>query len=227
MDSVLHEYDNSIILIAREPIEGRQALGPFAREHNVDPESLYNESEDYNKELFTGKLIYRVIDENGQPFTEGNVQIYNVDTKEYKYFDSKEDFYDNYDFLGKKMIEWRPHKVVLPIVNLTTYLYFRPLVNYDCNFTYKGDWYVLAGIDARNVDYIPNYSVLVNSVLGNEIEKPPRPEDVFRTPLELLQNYVMLDGTILWDVKEETVFKWYREVFTENDCNDFYLEYFW
>ncbi len=227
MDSDFYEYDNSIILIAKEPFEDARLLGPFAREHNVDPESLYNESEDYNKELFTGKLIYRVIDENGQPFKEGNVQIYNVDTKEYRYFKNKDDFYDNYDFLGKKMIEWRPHTIVLPIVNLTTYLYFRPLVNYDCNFMYKGDWYILAGINATNVDYIPNYSVLVNSVLGNEIEKPPRPEDVFHTPLELLENYVMLDGTRLWDIKEETVFKWYREVFTENDCNDFYLEFFW
>lgn len=104
-------------------------LGPFAKEPNVDPESLYNESEDYNKEILAGKLIYRVIDENGQPFTKGNVQIYNVDTKEYSYFDSEEDFYDNYDFLDKKVYEWLPHTISLPIVNLTTYLYFRPLVN--------------------------------------------------------------------------------------------------
>ena len=217
MDSDFHEYDNSIILIAREAIEGRQVLGPFAREHNVDPESLYNESEDYNKELFTGKLIYRVIDENGQPFKEGNVQVYNVYTKEYSYFDSEEDFYNNYDFLGKKMIEWRPHTIVLPIINLTTYLYFRPSLNYDCNFTYKGDWYIFAGDGTWTVDYGPNYCVLVNDTYDR-----PRPEDVFRTPLELLQNYVMLDGTRLWDVKEETVFKWYRDLFIDPVANEPY-----
>ena len=194
MDSDFHEYDNSIILIAREAIERRQVLGPFAREHNVDPESLYNESEDYNKELFTGKLIYRVIDEKGQPFKEGNVQVYNVDTKEYSYFGSEEDFYDNYYFLGKKMEEWLPHTIYLPIVNLTTYLYFRPLVNYDCNFMYKGNWYILAGDGTYTVDYEPNYCVLVNETYDR-----PRPEDVFHTPLELLENYVMLDGTRLWE----------------------------
>ena len=29
MDSVLHKYDNSIILIAKEPFEGARLLGPF------------------------------------------------------------------------------------------------------------------------------------------------------------------------------------------------------
>lgn len=61
----MHKYDNSLILIAKESFEDARILDRFAREHNVDSESLYNESEDYNKELFTGKLIYRVIDENG------------------------------------------------------------------------------------------------------------------------------------------------------------------
>lgn len=214
MSRHLYRFDNKICCVFKETLKHEITLthGLYDRlnENNIDVMDIYNTSANYDHNLLEGKFIYRTFDEQGNPFSLGMIQIYNVDTKETHYFKNKEDYLNNFMFKGRHITEWFDERKCFPfpIVDLSTYLYFRPHINYDCNFTYKGEWYFLSGEEVLSPDVpYPNYWIKRNSRFN------PEREDIYATPLDLLKNYVLHDGTRLWDVKEETVFEWYKKAF--------------
>lgn len=211
-----YEDDNTIIYIFKERINTSEfyhhQFFDMIVSKGLSILDIYNVNDEYDHQLFEGKLFYRTFDESGKPFEEGAIQIHNVDDNQNYYFNSNEEFLDNFIFKEKPIREWYKNLqcLELPIVDLSTYLYFRPHINYDCNFTYKGEWYFLSGEEDLSPDVpYPNYWIKRNSRFN------PEREDVYATPLDLLKNYVLHDGTRLWDVKEETVFEWYKKAFAE------------
>ena len=207
-----YEFDNDILYITKQPYRNAQryqytfsGIHNLAEDYDLNIDELFYESNDYNKDFFQAKLICRVIDKNGVPFENGKIQVYNVDTKETLYFKDMEDLRANLVIKGKVITDWADYGFSLPIVDLKTYLYFRPHQNWDCNFEYKGIWYILPGEDTEDVDFYPNYWVMTYDEDGNR-----NTLGTYKTPLELLENFVLHDGTRLWDVLDETVFEWYR-----------------
>lgn len=220
MSRHLYRFDNKICCVFKETQKHEttliQGLYDCLYENNIGVMDIYNTSANYDHNLLEGKFIYRTFDEQGNPFSQGMIQIYNVDTKETHYFKNEEDYLNNFMFKGRHITEWFDERKCypFPIVDLSTYLYFRPHINYDCNFIYKGVMYILGGDSYPNMDFYPNYGV-VKFMDFNDIDyfKKPDKEDVYQSPLELLENYVLHDGTRLWDIKEEYIFEWYKKAF--------------
>ncbi len=216
-----YQYDNVIVCILKNSMPKDMLINDIRElknfnQHAIEVIDMYNENEDCNKDVIEGKLLYRKIDRHGNAFKDGTIQIYDFDRQEVYYFRDDDDFLENFTFKEKPIGELYKTKkcLELPIVDLSTYLYFRPHINYDCNFIYKGVMYILGGASYPNMDFYPNYGIVKFMDL-NDIDyfKKPDKEDVYQSPLELLENYVLHDGTRLWDIKEEYIFEWYKKAF--------------